>query len=106
MPPLEKTVVKKILAYIQSRGGFAFKVHGSPFQKRGVSDILGCYRGRFIAFEVKRDSKGVATPLQINFLKKTRAAGGVAALVHSVEEVETILDRVDSLRRPKAPDQD
>ena len=95
MPPLEKAVVKKILAACNSRGGYFFKIHGSPFQKKGISDILGVYRGRFIGLEVKKDEKGEATELQKDFLRKVRRAGGVARLIHSVEEAEAILDRID-----------
>jgi hypothetical protein len=105
-PPLESTVVKNILIYLRARGGFWVKIHGSPFQVAGIPDILGCYQGRFCAFEVKRDITGRPSPLQRYTMKKIRAAGGVAALIHSVDGAQRVLDRVESSRRPRASDQD
>src|SRR3954468_3060897 len=63
-PPLEKTIVNRVILTIRSRGGFAFKLHGSPLQLSGLPDVISCYRGRFVAFEVKRDETKKATPLQ------------------------------------------
>lgn len=61
----------------------------------GIPDIIGCYRGRFIGWEVKREAGIPAKPIQLFYLKRIRAAGGVAALIHSVEQARTILDRLD-----------
>lgn len=99
--PLERTVVKNILKRLRARGGFWIKVHGSPFQIAGIPDIIGCYHGRFIGFEVKRDASGKATPLQLYMLKKIRAAGGVTALIFTVDKAEAILDRLDELQEAR-----
>ena len=61
----------------------------------GLPDIIGCYRGRFFAFEVKRDATEKPTRLQLYYLERVRAAGGVAALTHSVEQASAELDRID-----------
>jgi hypothetical protein len=95
MPPLERAVVKKLLERLRSRGGFWIKLHGSPFITAGLPDIIGCYRGRFIAFEVKRDEHGKPTRLQLFYLGRIRDAGGVASLIHTVEAAEATLDRID-----------
>lgn len=103
-PPLEKKVVNATLAALRSRGGFWFKTHGGPFQLAGLPDILGCYRGRFIAFEVKRDATGKPTPLQAYYLKKIRAAGGVATLIFTTEQALARLDRIDERQEASARD--
>jgi len=99
--PLERTVVKKILVRLRARGGFWIKVHGSPFQIAGIPDILGCYRGRFIAFEVKRDASGKATLLQLYTIKKITQAGGFARVIFTVEQAEAILNRLDELQEAR-----
>jgi Holliday junction resolvase len=96
-PPLEKKVVNKVLMTIRSRGGFAIKLHGSPFMALGLPDIIACYRGHFLAFEVKRGEEYEATPIQEFQLGRIRKAGGVALRIHSVEPVLDELDRIDKL---------
>ncbi len=58
----------------------------------GIPDIIACVNGRFIAFEVKTPS-GKATKLQEATIRKILNAGGVAAVVHSVDEVKAILEK-------------
>lgn len=79
----------KVKTWCRRRGG-AFDVvfpghvrvspRGGPFGQTGVADDILCWRGVFIAIEVKHDT-GVATPLQIKFLKEVIAAGGVGAVL-------------------------
>jgi hypothetical protein len=94
-PPLESRVVKAIKAKLESRGGFWVKIHGSPMQVSGVPDLLGCYRGYFLGLEVKRSADEKATPLQKYNMERIRAAGGIAALIHSVPQAEAVLDWID-----------
>jgi hypothetical protein len=60
-----------------------------PTHTRGVSDIIGCIpkTGRFLAIEVKRPG-GKPTPEQQQFIDTINAAGGLAFVARSVEEVE------------------
>jgi len=51
---------------------------------------VGCLRGKMFALEVKRPG-GKATELQLHELKRIRDAGGMAAVVESVNEVKEIL---------------
>ncbi len=54
--------------------------------KRGTPDLLAVISGRFVAIEVKRPG-GKASKLQIAQLKRIEAAGGLAILAESVEDV-------------------
>lgn len=71
-----------------------FKVKGGPSQRRGVPDLIVCYRGRFMALEVKRPG-GKPTPLQAETLGKINTAGGITAVVRSELEVAVMLDVLD-----------
>lgn len=53
---------------------------------RGISDILGIYKGKFLAIEVKRQG-GLLSVHQHNFLKAIRESGGIAFLAYSYEDV-------------------
>lgn len=85
---LEKTIVNGILKYLKSLDGcFCFKHNGLV---AGIPDILCCYKGQFIAFEVKT-KKGRVSKLQKVVIEKINKAGGVACVVRSVNEVKDVI---------------
>ena len=71
-------------------GCYAVKTHGSIYSA-GQPDLLGSYQGRALALEVKRPGRR-PTRLQAAVLKKWRAAGAIAAVVTSVEDVRELLE--------------
>ena len=34
---------------------FCFKMHGGRYLTAGVPDIICCYKGKFVAFEIKQN---------------------------------------------------
>jgi hypothetical protein len=47
--PTHKQLVKDIQNLIESHGGFIYKHYsGSPIGMNGISDLIGCYKGRAI----------------------------------------------------------
>lgn len=52
----------------------------------GVSDIIGCYKGKMIAIELKAPN-GKPTPDQERFIKNVNEAGGIAFIAKSLDEV-------------------
>jgi hypothetical protein len=69
--------------------------HGGSFSVNGVSDDILCWRGVFVAIEIKPDD-GHLTRLQREFLKEVVDAGGVGALLRGKDEVRlaNIRDKV------------
>ena len=90
---LEAPITKKIMKTLKEMGAFRYKTHGAIDQQRGLPDIICCYKGRFIGLEVKRPGRD-ATELQAFTIKQIRLAGGIAGVVHSVEEAVTLLQTV------------
>ncbi len=89
----EKLLEDKIRQFIASKGGYCEKIHGNEFQS-GIADLLCCYKGRFIALEVKAPD-GHASQLQIAKLKKVRKAGGIGEVIYRITQVEYILSCID-----------
>lgn len=88
--PLEKSIVAGILKWLNAQEGcYAIKTQGGRNQS-GQPDIIGSWRGRFFAFEVKRPG-GKPTQLQLATLNKWRGAWGIVGVVHSVDEVKELL---------------
>ena len=88
---MEKDIVAAILRHLKARPRcFAWKTHGGKYGTAGIPDIIACIDGRFYAFEVKQPG-GRLTRLQDVTLNKIKAAGGVAVMVTSVDEVKQAL---------------
>lgn len=88
---MEKEIVAAILRHLKARPRcFAWKTHGGMYGTAGIPDIIACMDGRFYAFEVKQPG-GRLTRLQAVTLEKMEAAGGVAVMVTSVDEVKALL---------------
>ena len=92
----ERDIVAAIKKYLSSLGSdvFFWKEHGSVYGTNGVSDIICCYKGRFIGLECKRPG-GRLTELQKRAIEKINRAGGIACRVESVEDVKRVIERVD-----------
>lgn len=66
--------------------------HFSPFQagmgRAGIPDVIGCYRGMFVAFECKA-GKGKTTALQEREIAAIRTAKGLAFVINE-ENVDNL----------------
>lgn len=61
----------------------------------GVSDIVGCYKGKFFAIELK-DDVGVESFHQKQYIAEHNAAGGICDTARTLGEVKLILSRVNN----------
>jgi hypothetical protein len=92
---LEKDITAAIQRYLKTVPCcFFWKEHGGQYGTAGLPDIICCYRGRFVAFEVKAPS-GKPSKLQEITIAKIKAAKGEAFIVRSVEEVKKILESLE-----------
>ena len=90
----ESEIVKQIKEYLKTvKGCFFWKEHGGQFGTAGIPDIIVCYKGRFITFEVKTEV-GKTTVLQAVTHNRIRAAGGIAEVVRSVEDARAVINRI------------
>lgn len=72
------------------------KIHGGPYQDAGTPDLLACYKGRFIAIEVKT-ARGVVRPEQKAAKRAITECGGYALITHMIGDVADVLDTIDKL---------
>jgi penicillin-binding protein-related factor A (putative recombinase) len=97
----ERAIQNQVCAYLRLRGAFIFihdsvgifdakkgifRANKSPYRIRGVADILGIYKGKPLAVEVKTKT-GKLSEYQKDFLDNWRAHGGLAFVARSVEDV-------------------
>lgn len=97
----EKQIENSILSYLKARGVFCWKNETTGiwdpkrkvFRKKrsvhrmvGVADILGIYKGRFLAIEVK-SAKGRLTKDQKRFGEMVIEQGGIFLVARSIDDV-------------------
>lgn len=76
---------------IKGVGGWWLNFHGGDaFMPRGIPDIIGCYRGRFVALELKRPGE-TPTVIQKKILRTLKSAGALTAVIHSVDELKEVI---------------
>lgn len=85
-------VVEPILHYLNSLPeSKAINIHGSVFSERGTPDVIGCIRGRMVAFECKRDAKEDLEKIQKWRLSEWMSAGAVVGGISDLDHVKLIL---------------
>jgi len=92
----EADITRGIRQYLTMRHIWHFKHWGGPMGAVGIADILGIYRGRFLAIEIKRPGGRGPSPSQQGFLDNVKAAGGIGFCAYSVDDVIAMLDEIDS----------
>lgn len=84
----EQDIQTSIMNYISSIGGLPIKFNNiGIYAKAGVSDILACIKGRFVAIEVKRPGKK-PTGLQKQFIDAINLIGGIAFWADNLDDVK------------------
>ena len=90
----EQTIQSEILKYLKSVGAYTIKV--SAATKSGIPDIICCYKGRFVAIEVKRpETKTNVSPLQVANITMIINAQGRALVAWDKEKVKTFINNID-----------
>jgi penicillin-binding protein-related factor A (putative recombinase) len=105
----EKTIERQIINYLWSQRILCtkidttgiydekkktFRAQRGLFKRRGVSDIVGIYKGRFLSIEVK-SAKGRLSEEQSDWLYDVEEHGGIAIVARSVDDVVEALALVD-----------
>ena len=91
---LESKIQKQTIDYLLSIGCKVINLKAAT--KSGNADLVICYRGLYIEFEMKQLKKD-ATKLQKIKGRETAKAGGLWYVVHSVDEAQEIMLQINSL---------
>ncbi len=94
-PQSEKEITASIRALLKAFGIFHYKNWQGLGSQKGVSDIIGIHKGKFLAIEVKRED-ALDCPYNCNhiicekqklFLFAVSDAGGIALVARSADDV-------------------
>lgn len=105
----ESQFSREVTSYLEGKGAIINNQTGSMFAKVGVSDLLVCYKGYFIALELKVGNYQ-PDPLQISYLQKVRDAGGFGLILRdNIQELMVLLSCIDNgierqYKQPELPE--
>jgi len=101
----EHDLQTRIIQMITDRGGVATRVNsGGAISKRGgriklaeagTSDIIACYRGQYLAIEVKYGAEKPSEK-QLAFGARVEAAGGWFITTNGYVDFGVVFDQVDA----------
>lgn len=87
---------RKVTKYLESKGAIVNNQTGGIYSKVGVSDLIVCYKGHFIALELKVGNYQ-PDPLQISYLQKVRDAHGFGLLLRdNLHDLMVLLSCIDN----------
>lgn len=81
----ERALQKKCMDYLKGRDIYALNIHGSSFNTRGISDIIACINGKFVAFELKVGGNDL-TPAQRMHKKQIEESWGRHFVCYGYDE--------------------
>lgn len=100
----EKETQKATLDYLGAIGAVAVKFNNVgimksngrfiPPRELGVSDILACYKGKFLAIEIKSEGK-FPTDWQERFIERINQAGGIAFWA---DNINTVISKLRNIK--------
>lgn len=91
----EGAVKKEIRTYLTQIGAYQFWPVQMGYGATTV-DGLVCYKGWFVAIEVKRpDTRPKPTPRQLTRLDEIKSAGGWTIIAYDVNDVQELIKRID-----------
>lgn len=86
----EQSIQNKMIKKLESKGAYVVKVISAS--KKGVPDIIACYKGKFLGIEVKRpETRNNVSPLQQFNLSKIQDAAGISCVAWDPEQIDLLL---------------
>lgn len=105
----ESQFSREVVKYLKDKGALVNVNTANMFDRVGRSDVECCYKGFFIALELKT-GRYTADPLQISYLQKVRDAGGFGLLLRdTLQELMVLLSCIDNgierqYKQPELPE--
>jgi Holliday junction resolvase len=84
----EQIIQTKIINYLHRNGAYSIKTIST--NSGGTPDVICCFKGHFLAIEVKKPG-GKVSDLQKHHINRIKEAGGIAVVAYGIDEVREAL---------------
>lgn len=88
---LEADLTKKVREWLRGEKDIAFTKVSDRYHK-GVSDIIACVQGIFVAIELKSED-GKPTPHQLLYIREITSVGGIGGVCYCLADVKDLVQR-------------
>ena len=86
----ESQFQSKVKKFLESNGFYVVNVHGGAWGGKGTADLICCFRGRFVAFELKVGENQLSEAQKIR-KQEVELSGGRVFCPRTFPEVEEIV---------------
>ena len=86
----ESDLQKEVIEYLKQNKIYYINIHGGGWTGKGTPDLILCFKGKFIAFELKVNSNTLSKAQQIRKMQIERA-GGVVYTPQTFKEFKNIM---------------
>jgi hypothetical protein len=93
----ETEITKECREYLRQNNIWHYKQWQGLGSLHGISDIIGIYKGKYLAIEVKRPGLDPTDKQQI-FLERVYNEGGFAVCIHSWEELADFIESIEKMK--------
>lgn len=83
----------KVLLHLKKKYPGSYYHKAADMFTSGIPDIEGCFNGRFVGIELKV-WPNKATLIQLETIRRIKAAGGIAIVAYTIEEIDNALKEV------------
>lgn len=90
----ESAFQSKVKKFLESNGFYVVNVHGGSWGGKGTADLICCYRGRFVAFELKVGDNQMSEAQKIR-KGEVEKSGGRVFCPRIFSEVEEIVKELE-----------
>lgn len=97
--PKEKVIQDAICRYLKSQHIYFFRKPQLGGDKKGIPDLVACYKGNFVGIEVKRPKLGIQSETQKVHEKNIKRNGGYYILAVSTDDVKKLFKEIDNVQR-------
>lgn len=87
----ETVFQESVLKYLYTLPNIVVHNNVGSVHNSGISDVTGCYKGRYFALELKIP-KGIKGEHQKAYIDKVLNAGGLAGFAETLEKVKEVLE--------------
>lgn len=89
----ETKLKNAVIKYLKTVSGLWYYKSSDRFRS-GIPDLIICFKGMFVAIELKVDAP--VEPLQKYTIAKIKEANGIATVCRSVVEVKSLIESLSS----------
>lgn len=81
----------QVCEFLKKNGIWYVRTNSHGYGRKGIPDVLACYRGKFVAIEAKV-APDKPSPWQQREIADIQLSGGVALVIYNIDELGRVFN--------------